>query len=92
MRYKCYSVFDSKVALYRSVMFFRNKGEAIRSFADAVANKDNLIGKYPEDFTLFEIAEWDDEDCKFYPYDALVSIAKGHELVPVVAESENRER
>lgn len=92
MKYKCFSVYDSKVGLYHPFMFFRTKGEAIRAFSDAVNNKDNLIGKYPEDFSFFETGDWCDETCVYSPLPTPVSIARAHEFLPVQEQSDKRER
>ena len=60
MIYKIYSVFDSKVGSYLSPFFMRSKGEAIRALQGELTNEQSNICKYPSDFTLFEIGEYDD--------------------------------
>lgn len=60
MIFKIYSVYDSKVGSYLSPFFMRSKGEAIRALTNELASDTSNIGKYPADFTLFEIGEYDD--------------------------------
>jgi len=36
-----------------------NEGAAIRSFGEACKNKESNLAKYPEDFELFSIGEFD---------------------------------
>lgn len=58
---KVFSIYDSKAEIYNKPFIMATKGQAIRGFAD-LANDENIdIGKHPQDFTLFEIGEYDDE-------------------------------
>lgn len=59
MTQKIFTIYDSKVEAYMNPIFCRSKGEAIRSLTDAVNDEKTQINKYPEDFTLFEIGEFD---------------------------------
>ena len=49
--------------LFRSAwaqpMFFRATGEAIRSFQSAANDPKHEIGMYPEDYSLFELGQFD---------------------------------
>lgn len=74
-------VYDSKVGAYLPPMFFRSKMEAIRSFSSAVADESHQFCKYPEDYTLFDVGEWDDSTCKFTPHLTPISLIKAHECV-----------
>ncbi|AXH74896.1 MAG: nonstructural protein [Microviridae sp.] len=65
MRLGVFTVRDEKVGLFLPPFYARNKGEAIRSFADAARNKDHNFAKYPEDFTLYELGTFDDETSTF---------------------------
>jgi len=65
MMLKIFSVFDSKVGAYMSPFFMRSTGEAVRAFTQAVSDKDTQFCKHPEDYTLFELGEWDDQTSKF---------------------------
>jgi len=60
MKLKAFAIRDTKAeAFTRPPIFVLATGVAIRSFQEAVNNKDNEIGQYPADFTLFEIGEFD---------------------------------
>lgn len=79
---KIYSVFDSKVGAYLQPMFFRSKGEAIRSFSTAVSDSAHDFNKYAEDFTLFELGEWDQEKGVLLPHPTALAVGKAIEFVP----------
>lgn len=42
----------------------QTKGEAIRGIMECLENKDHPFSKYPQDFTLFELGEYDDQTGK----------------------------
>jgi len=80
MIYKVFCLFDSKVEAYLPPRYYRAKGEAIREFSEAVNMNDNGISKYPGDFTLFEIGEFDDSTGFITMLNAPVSIGNGLEF------------
>lgn len=61
MKLKMFAVYDSKGEVYTPPFCMKTEGQAIRSFIETVNDKTSQIGKYPEDFTLFEIGVFDDE-------------------------------
>nr|AVQ10284.1 DNA binding protein VP5 [Gokushovirinae environmental samples] len=65
MKLGVFTVRDEKVHLFLPPFYARNKGEAVRSFGDAARNKEHNFAKYPEDFTLYELGTFDDEDGTF---------------------------
>lgn len=73
MRHRAFVVFDTKAKAYLPPFFMGEVGMATRSFTDAV-NGDGPFSKHPEDYTLFEIGNFDDNTGMLEPY-------KGPELV-----------
>lgn len=65
MKTKVFSIYDSKAELFAKPFHAINSGVVIRQFQEMAGNNQNDIGKYPEDFTLFELAEYDEETGKF---------------------------
>lgn len=63
MKVKIFSIYDVKAQAFNQPFFSNNRGTAIRSFAEAISDKNSMYGKYPEDFVLFEIGVFDDESC-----------------------------
>lgn len=80
--HKVFTVFDSKTGSYCAPFFLKARGEAIRSFTDTAMGKDSLISSHPEDFTLFELGEYDDSCAKFFLHDTPVSLGVAIELLP----------
>jgi hypothetical protein len=78
---KIYAVYDSKADLYQSVMVQKNKGSAIRGFAHAVNQEGTYLNQNPEDFTLFELAEWDEDNGKITPHKTNLSCGLATEFI-----------
>lgn len=56
---KMFTILDSKVEAFRSPFFCAHVGEAARMFERAANDKEIQIGQTPEDFSLFEVGEFD---------------------------------
>jgi hypothetical protein len=68
MRLKAFAIRDTKAeAFTRPPIFVQATGLAIRLFTDAANDQENEIGKYPADFTLFEVGEFDQVEGKLIP-------------------------
>lgn len=78
---KMYSVYDSKVQAYDKPFILRNKAEAIRAWTAAVNDPQTMMSKYPADYILFEIAEWDDITGMVTPYSGPHSVGTGLEFI-----------
>lgn len=78
---KVYTVYDSKAEAYLQPFFSQSKGVAIRSFQEAVRDEKSNISKYPEDFTLFELGEYDDANSKFNLHDTPQSLGVAVEFL-----------
>ena len=57
---KIYSVYDQAASAFMQPFFFATKGLAIRSFTEAVNSPDQLFNKYPSDYVMFELGEFED--------------------------------
>ena len=68
MIHKVFSFYDSKAEAYLPPFFMKAKGEALRFFSDLAndkTNANNPIGKHPEDYTLFELGTFYDDNAQF---------------------------
>lgn len=55
-----YAVQDKKVGAFMPVFQMRSRGEAIRSFLDALDDEKSMLFKHAEDYELFQVATFDD--------------------------------
>ena len=65
MTYYTFSIYDTKAQNYHVPYFLKNEAIAIRQFGDMVNDPDTTINKHPEDYTLFKLGSWDDQNSKF---------------------------
>lgn len=60
-----FTVFDSKAEVYLPPFYARTSGEAIRMFATSANENGHEFCKYPADYTLFRLGNYDDQNAKF---------------------------
>lgn len=76
-----FCIYDSKIPVYEELLALRSKAEAIRMFETTVQTKDNRLNKYPSDYSMFLIGEWDEETGLITSYPAPQHIASALEFV-----------
>jgi len=77
---KVYSVYDSKAEAYLPPIFFPTDAAAVRAFGSAVSSPDHDFCKYPEDYTLFAVGEWDEQKGELTGYSTQISIVTARSL------------
>nr|UXQ88125.1 MAG: nonstructural protein [Microvirus sp.] len=76
MIHKIYSVYDSKAETYTPPFFQHREAMALRTFADCCNDDGHTFGKHPEDYTLFDLGTYDDDNgC--ITQDKIISVANG---------------
>jgi len=78
---KLYSVKDVKSGLFNAPLMFVTKGEAIRGFSQAANDKGTMVGKYPEDFALYELGEFNEESAKITVYDTPYHLGNASDFI-----------
>lgn len=71
---KVFTIYDSKVEAFNTPFYQRTTAEALRSFEKACNDPESTMYQFPEDITLFEIGEWDEDEGKLTPYEAKKSL------------------
>ena len=67
MKIEAYSIYDNQSETYAPPIFVGKKGVAIRSFISECSNPDSMLFKYPADYQLFHIGQFDQETGMFTP-------------------------
>nr|AVQ10268.1 DNA binding protein VP5 [Gokushovirinae environmental samples] len=67
MKLVCFSVRDEKIGAFLPPFTCRARGEALRSFTDAVNNPEHLFAKNLEDYVLYEVGFFEDVAGMFAP-------------------------
>lgn len=70
MVYKVFTVFDAAAAAYLPPFFVQTHAQAVRAFSDLARDPQHQFSKHASDYTLFEIASYDDQTGAFQPFEA----------------------
>lgn len=58
---KMYCIYDRKTEIHHPPNMAHNTGHALRVFTEIFATPNQVFGKYPEDFQIFEVGSFDDQ-------------------------------
>lgn len=72
-----YAVYDSKAAVFATPFFVGAEALAVRAFARAANDKESQVGSFPEDFTLFQLATYNDESGVIMPLEQHKNLGLG---------------
>lgn len=78
---KVFAVYDSKASAYLPPFMMHTQGQAIRAFSDTVNAKDSILSKHPEDYTLFEVATFEETTAVYVNHEAKLSLGLALEFV-----------
>jgi len=81
MKLNIYSIYDSKADQYNLPMFMARDGQAIRAFDDLCNDEKSDVHKHAEDYTLFNLGEFDDEIGLVTPLNTPKSLGKALEFI-----------
>lgn len=78
-----YALFDCKVEIYEPPLVQRNKGEALRNFGVLLNDpeKKSKYSAHPSDFTLFELASYDESSGAISLHAAPLCLGNGLEFI-----------
>jgi len=80
MTLKVCAVYDSKAEAYSRPFFAATTGVAIRQFSAAVEDQQHEFNRFAEDYTLFELAEFDEQAGVFLNLETPKSLLQAHAL------------
>ena len=89
MTQKLFAIYDAKASFFMTPWPCRNVGIARREFASACSNPESAIGKFPADFVLHEIGEYNDNDAQIKSAIPPIRICDGVEVLQVAGVKKN---
>jgi hypothetical protein len=69
MKHCVVAIWDEKLQAFIRPWFAPRLGGAVRAFSDEVHRKDSEMNAHAEDYSLFELGEFDDETGQFSCFD-----------------------
>nr|QJB20094.1 MAG: nonstructural protein [Microvirus sp.] len=76
MQLKIFTIRDSKGECYNTPFFQKTTGEAERSFRELVNDQKSMVSKYPDDFDLYMVGEYNDQTGVIEPMDTPLHLVK----------------
>lgn len=84
-----YSIHDKAAQAFITPFFMHNKAMAIRAFADNInSTEESNLSKHPEQFSLFQVGEFEDSIGKVTELDKPELIASGLEVLEPTQEED----
>lgn len=83
---KLFSVFDVKAKHFNQPFMEKTTVNAIRGFEIAVNESESIYKKFPDDFALMELAEFDVNTGKLTVNEIPVNLGSGRSLVRTVTQ------
>lgn len=62
---KVFSLYDSKAQAFGPPFYMQTRGMAVRALADTVQDNNSMVSRHPEDYVLYQIAEFDDNTAEY---------------------------
>ncbi len=81
MKLLAFTVYDEKAECFGHPFFVSAMGIATRYMAEWVNNENSMMGKHPEDFTMYQIGFWNDSEAKFENFGQPKFICKGTDSI-----------
>jgi len=78
---KMFAVYDSKAGAFGPPLCFVNTAVATRWFSDKAKNENDQIAKHPEDYSLFLLGEYTDENANLNLLTAPQSLGLASEFI-----------
>lgn len=67
MKKQIFAIFDTKAEYFNQPFFMNTIPEAIRAFTDLVNDDKTRISEHPEDYILYNVGKFDDQDGAITP-------------------------
>jgi hypothetical protein len=86
MIYEVFSVYDAKAEAFLPPFILPKQAQAKRAFSQCVNSPDHQFGANPDDYTLFSLGNFNDEDGQHLLHRAKQSLGNGVEYVRMDSE------
>lgn len=83
MTQELFAIYDNKASFFMTPWPCRNVGIARREFGAACSNAESAMGKFPADYVLYQIGEYNDNDAVVKSLTPPVRICDGAEILQI---------
>lgn len=82
MNYKVFSIRDTKAEVFNPPFFKSTHGEAERDFRSLCNDPKSMPNKYPDDFELYYVGDFDDQTGLMSPTSVVQSVIHAKNCIP----------
>lgn len=86
MKLKAFSIRDTKAEVFNTPFFLKTHGEAERSFKNLLNDQQSMVSKYPEDYDLYYIGDYDQDSGQLGALDTPQHIVKAVQLMGTITD------
>jgi len=86
MKLNAYCIYDRKTLAYFPPFYAPTHGGAVRSLTDLVADNNTTVGRHPNDYVLFCIGQFDDQNGALEPKSPLEHVIDASALVAALQQ------
>lgn len=79
--FQMFAVYDTKAEAYLLPFFCQTKGQALRSFDDAVNSQDHQFNRHAKDYTLFHLGSYDEQTGEIVPFAKAMALVNALEVL-----------
>lgn len=80
MQQRLFSIYDEKAQAWLPPFAFIHQAQALRAFSDCLNSKDHQFAQHPEDYTLAQIGEWDEQSGVLVSFEKKTILGNGIEV------------
>lgn len=77
---KAFSIRDEKAGIFHPPFYKHSHGEAERDFTQLVMDEKSMAAKFPEDFDLWYLGEFNDQSGRFEPLETPQHVIKAVQI------------
>lgn len=81
-KFKLFSIHDRKLNTWSAPMQFLHSGQAERAVQEIFQDKNSMLAKYPEDYSVFQVGEFDDDSAQLTPFQPPTHLISISSLLP----------
>lgn len=85
-----FEIYDLKGLYYDRPFFMKSKGDALREWQTVANDESTKMGKFPEDFCLYHIGEFDEQTGKIDQFKNHVSLGKAAEYKKIIGDEKTK--
>ncbi len=91
MTFQLFTIHDSKADAFLQPFFFEKSAQALRAITDLANDPEHMFCKHASDYTLFHIAQFDNQTAEIIPQDKyaianLLELRKDPEKTPLFSQ------